>query len=279
MSQAVIDEAAAGDATEAQKRLAVLATLGSGTVWWSRHSCLQAIPADRNVCSTKLYQHSTLTALDVMSEAGAPGSGTVWWSRHSCLQAIQADRKACSTKLYQHSTLTAFDVMSEAGALGSGTVWWSRHSCLQAIPAARNACSTKLYQHSTLTALDVMSEAGALGSGTVWWSRHSCLQAIPADRNVCSTKFFQHSTLTALDVMSEAGAPAQAILGSGVLPSSAGRDAVHVAVAAPHRVDYLLTWNCKHLEPIPKWGLAPSLRGACPHFGIGFWPTHWSCGK
>ena len=58
MSQAVIDEAAAGDATEAQKRLAVLATLGSGTVWWSRHSCLQAIPADRNVCSTKLCQHA-----------------------------------------------------------------------------------------------------------------------------------------------------------------------------------------------------------------------------
>jgi hypothetical protein len=23
------------------------------------------------------------------------------------------------------------------------------------------------------------------------------------------------------------------------------------------------------LVPIPKWGLAPSLRGACPHFGMG----------
>ena len=45
----------------------------------------------------------------------------------------------------------------------------------------------------------------------------------------------------------EAGALAQAILASGVLPLSAGRDAVHVAVAALHRVDYLLTWNCKHL--------------------------------
>jgi hypothetical protein len=53
--------------------------------------------------------------------------------------------------------------------------------------------------------------------------------------------------LTALDVTPEAGALAQAILASGVLPSSAARDAVHVAVAAIHGVDYLLTWNCKHL--------------------------------
>lgn len=43
------------------------------------------------------------------------------------------------------------------------------------------------------------------------------------------------------------GAESQAILASGALPQSAGRDAAHVAVAAFHAVDYLLTWNCKHL--------------------------------
>ena len=37
------------------------------------------------------------------------------------------------------------------------------------------------------------------------------------------------------------------ILASGVLPPSASRDAAHIAVAAFHAVDYLLTWNCKHL--------------------------------
>jgi hypothetical protein len=55
------------------------------------------------------------------------------------------------------------------------------------------------------------------------------------------------ATLTPLDVTPAAGALAQAILASGVLPSSAARDAVHVATAAVHAVDYLLTWNCKHL--------------------------------
>src|SRR5207244_2749597 len=32
-------------------------SFGSGTVWWSRHSCLLSRKADKNVCSTKLYHH------------------------------------------------------------------------------------------------------------------------------------------------------------------------------------------------------------------------------
>ncbi len=31
------------------------------------------------------------------------------------------------------------------------------------------------------------------------------------------------------------------------IPASAFADALHVAIAAAHRVDFLLTWNCKHL--------------------------------
>jgi hypothetical protein len=38
-----------------------------------------------------------------------------------------------------------------------------------------------------------------------------------------------------------------AILAAGMLPPHAVRDAAHVAVAAVHGIDYLLTWNCKHL--------------------------------
>ena len=34
---------------------------------------------------------------------------------------------------------------------------------------------------------------------------------------------------------------------TGMLPAHAERDAAHVAVASIHGVDYLLTWNCKHL--------------------------------
>lgn len=55
------------------------------------------------------------------------------------------------------------------------------------------------------------------------------------------------AALTSLDVTPDAGAIAQAILAGGILPPGATRDALHVAVAAMHGVDYLLTWNCRHL--------------------------------
>jgi len=40
---------------------------------------------------------------------------------------------------------------------------------------------------------------------------------------------------------------AQALLNKGSLPTKAAEDALHIAVAATHGMDYLLTWNCKHI--------------------------------
>ncbi len=33
----------------------------------------------------------------------------------------------------------------------------------------------------------------------------------------------------------------------GVLPANAQVDALHIAAVAHHRIQYLLTWNCKHI--------------------------------
>lgn len=48
----------------------------------------------------------------------------------------------------------------------------------------------------------------------------------------------------ALDVLAEA------FLSAGALPVKAKADATHLAVASLHRVDYLLTWNMKHLANV-----------------------------
>ena len=40
---------------------------------------------------------------------------------------------------------------------------------------------------------------------------------------------------------------AEAILAQAILPAKAEFDALHFAVAAYYRVDYLLTWNCTHI--------------------------------
>ncbi len=40
---------------------------------------------------------------------------------------------------------------------------------------------------------------------------------------------------------------AQRLIVDGPLPKKAAVDALHIAVATVHGMDYLLTWNCKHI--------------------------------
>lgn len=53
--------------------------------------------------------------------------------------------------------------------------------------------------------------------------------------------------LPLLDVSDDATAFAQELLTLVPLPAKAAVDAVHIALAAVHGMDYLLTWNCTHL--------------------------------
>ena len=40
---------------------------------------------------------------------------------------------------------------------------------------------------------------------------------------------------------------AEALVRQGIIPPKAAEDALHIAVATVHGVDYLLTWNCRHI--------------------------------
>jgi hypothetical protein len=53
--------------------------------------------------------------------------------------------------------------------------------------------------------------------------------------------------ITLLDLTDEANALTKEILGSGLLPATADRDAAHIALASIHEMDILLTWNCRHI--------------------------------
>ena len=50
-----------------------------------------------------------------------------------------------------------------------------------------------------------------------------------------------------LDIHDEVAELAQQLLSAGYLPRKAAQDAIHIAIAAIHGMDYLLTWNCKHI--------------------------------
>ena len=50
-----------------------------------------------------------------------------------------------------------------------------------------------------------------------------------------------------LDITDEVEVLASRILGSGVIPPKAATDAAHIAIAAVHGIEFLMTWNCVHL--------------------------------
>jgi hypothetical protein len=50
-----------------------------------------------------------------------------------------------------------------------------------------------------------------------------------------------------LGINQEAVALARAFVEKGPIPEKARIDALHIALATTHGMDYLLTWNCKHI--------------------------------
>ncbi len=57
---------------------------------------------------------------------------------------------------------------------------------------------------------------------------------------------------------------ARDLIRAHVLPSSEEDDAAHVALAAVHGMDILLTWNCRHIANVIA---APGIRGVIERGG------------
>ena len=70
-----------------------------------------------------------------------------------------------------------------------------------------------------------------------------------------------------LRVTDAAGELAARLVESGAVPRTAAEDALHIAIAAVHGVDYLLTWNCKH---IANAAMRQAIESACR--GAGYAP-------
>lgn len=67
-------------------------------------------------------------------------------------------------------------------------------------------------------------------------------------------------SLTLLETSEESVTLARSMLASGIVPSRAVEDALHIAIAATNGVDYLVTWNCRH---IANATIRPRIEAAC----------------
>lgn len=90
-----------------------------------------------------------------------------------------------------------------------------------------------------------------------WWAgRHAfelCASQLVLDEAAAGDAAAAQRRLAALvevsllDTTDEAIALGRRLLAAGGLPAKAAADALHIAVAAVHGLDYLLTWNCTHI--------------------------------
>ena len=93
------------------------------------------------------------------------------------------------------------------------------------------------------------------------------LVLVEASRGVADTAAQRLSLLSGMSLLKvdeESRALAERLIAEGAMPTSAEPDALHVAIATVHGVDYLLTWNCRHID---NAALRPLLRSVCAAAG------------
>jgi hypothetical protein len=85
-------------------------------------------------------------------------------------------------------------------------------------------------------------------------------EASAGDENAASRRLEIIKPMPLLELNEEALALARSLLEDGPLPAKASEDALHIAIAAVHGMDFLLTWNCKHIANAEMRGL---IEGVC----------------
>jgi hypothetical protein len=67
------------------------------------------------------------------------------------------------------------------------------------------------------------------------------------DAEVAKRRLDAVKGLPLLDITDDVLNLAAGFLALRIIPKRAGIDALHIALAAVHSIDFLLTWNCKHI--------------------------------
>lgn len=73
--------------------------------------------------------------------------------------------------------------------------------------------------------------------------------------------------IPALAITEEVVALAEALIQEGALPRQAIGDSLHISLAAVHGIDYLLTWNYRHIDNAEN---KPQIRKTCLSKGYGY---------
>lgn len=73
-------------------------------------------------------------------------------------------------------------------------------------------------------------------------------EASAGNQEAAKSRLAVLESLAELPVDEEVKTLAVKLIEGGGIPSGAEADAIHIAVACVHDIDYLLTWNCRHID-------------------------------
>lgn len=108
-----------------------------------------------------------------------------------------------------------------------------------------------------------------------WWDHHRDRfeqfispmvldEAGRGDSEAAARRLAAVQSFSVLEATQSAVGLVDALISDGALPSVARDDATHVAIATVHSMDYLLTWNCRHIDNAE---VKPLIRSVCAVHG------------
>lgn len=108
-----------------------------------------------------------------------------------------------------------------------------------------------------------------------WWERRRgsfalCISPLvieeirEGDPDAAGRRLSAVAGIPLLDVHDEVYDLADALVQPAAIPRKAFDDALHISLAAFYGIDFLLTWNCRHMDNAE---LKPVVRATCETFG------------
>jgi predicted nucleic acid-binding protein len=85
------------------------------------------------------------------------------------------------------------------------------------------------------------------GSYHIFVSQLVINEATAGNKDAVNRRLAVLQGVDSLALTDEAAELARALIDRGAIPKKSVEDALHIAVAAAHGMDYLLTWNCRHI--------------------------------
>jgi hypothetical protein len=109
-----------------------------------------------------------------------------------------------------------------------------------------------------------------------WWTKQRCNFTLYISDIVLEEAGMGDSLAASRRLEALAGIPilpltdsainlSKVLIQDGGLPVKALDDALHIALSTVHNIDYLLTWNCRHIDNAQK---KPLIRKICQSYGF-----------